>query len=155
MGDPIGLKGGTNTYSYVSGNPIRHTDPDGLQQALPPRAFGGSPGPNVICAMNPIACQPPETPQPYCNGRWMKVGQPRLAPFPGLYMIVGRVPECQCDWICRSCPGGADVLPDPIVGTHVTTAKQFYGGGTGTSSDHERGDSCLCAPPGPQKGCAC
>ncbi len=44
--DPIGIEGGPNLYGYAAQNPLRHTDPAGLQAfslpTLPPPAHGGN-----------------------------------------------------------------------------------------------------------------
>jgi RHS repeat-associated protein len=44
--DPIGLRGGLNTYGYVKGNPLKYRDPYGLQEAGVVTCLAG---PNPIC----------------------------------------------------------------------------------------------------------
>ena len=43
--DPIGLAGGINSYAYVNGNPLRYTDPQGLNPAVGATIGGTVAGP--------------------------------------------------------------------------------------------------------------
>ncbi|MDP1670754.1 MAG: RHS repeat-associated core domain-containing protein, partial [Alphaproteobacteria bacterium] len=43
--DPIGLAGGIQTYAYVNGNPLRYSDPDGLNPAAGATLGGMAAGP--------------------------------------------------------------------------------------------------------------
>jgi RHS repeat-associated protein len=133
--DPIGLRGGLNTFVYVN-DPLTQIDPEGLMG----RAPGRGPAPST-----------PASPAPFltsgsCDGRWVRVNWTR---DPGSALTL----DCTCYWSCYSCPPIGDVFPVPNLGQYLTKGKILFTGKRGKDFNPEIGDECECPKPGEEKGC--
>ena len=92
--DPIGLRGGLDTYGYVYGSPLTHVDPLGLATVPFPGPFPGTPGSReVICAMNPLidGCRVPEPSKLKCKLR-CNIKYQSICTATGLFVGSGGTP---------------------------------------------------------------
>lgn len=110
--DPIGLKGGINTYSYVGGSPIIYSDPDGLCR----RGYVPFNGSTTVCILDPAKTVNPEK----CATSFCGAGLNSEEP-----MDMRTLEQTQCDSCKFACSMSTNLFaPGPFI---PLTTKEVVG----------------------------